>query len=214
MPPAGSLLPLTLLTYYVLNVGVVAPLFNRTTSKIRSFGSLPNGWHFGVGRAPTNEMVSKALAWHDELLRLGFVVTDAFPGTNGEIMVTGYEGLHYVEILLETDATISLVHERDGAEVTRLDHAMPSRVSETIKDIAGAIWSTSGYFTRNISTASAMSSKAWPSGSMTTARPSSTSSALLDVVSATTSENIIPTSGANLQFFGYSTKPSFLKIPA
>ena len=214
MPSAFPfVLPTEPIDYVVIAGNVVPPMPSRAISKIVSFANLANGWHFGAGRAPSPTMISKALGWHAKLRSLGFTLTDAFPGANGEIMVTAYEGNHYVEILLETDAAVSFVYERDDVEATHLDHVAPDRVSEKLQDIAGEIWSTSGYFTRNTLIASAMNSKAWHSKYMTTGLPLSSWPALPSV-SATISANFIRTSGANLQFFGYSTKPSFLKIPA
>jgi len=189
---------------------------NDTANKIRLFANLPNEWHFGVGRAPSSTMISKALAWHDKLRHSGFAITDAFPGAMGDIMVTGYQGAHYVEILLETDATVSFVYEREGDEVNCLDHVAPDQVSKVLEGIAGAIWSTSDYFTRTTSTASAMSSRAWHSRFMMTVLPSSNSiaSSELEVVSATMPKNFIPPSVGNPPYFGFLTKASFLKIPA
>jgi hypothetical protein len=211
-----TLVPQTDLSYFVVPISAEytpAQVPNDITNKIRSFADLPEGWHFGAGRSPSAAMISKALAWNDKLRRLGFVATDAFPGANGEIMVTGYEGAHYVEILLEIDGTVSFVYERGGAEVICLDHAAPDKVSATIEGIAGKIWSTSDYFTQNILTANLTNLKASPSKYMTTGRQSYNAIAL-GPVSANIYEHIIPTSGANLPFFGSLTKLSSLKAPA
>jgi hypothetical protein len=212
-----TLVPRADLSNFFVTIGAAhtpAQVQNGTTNKIRSFADLPNGWHFGAGRPPSAAMISKALGWHDKLRRVGFADTDAFPGANGEIMVTGYEGSHYVEILLETDATVSLVYERDGVEVICLDHAAPDKISETIEGIAGKIWTTLGYSIQNISTANLTNLKASPSKYTAMARQSYNTTVLEQAVSATTSEHIILTSGANLPFFGSLTKPSSLKVPA
>jgi hypothetical protein len=203
-------------TYVTANeMGPVIPASNRTVDKIRSFSNLPNGWHFGAGHAPSFDMIAKALAWHDKLLRLGFVTTDAFPGMGGEIMVTGYEGPHYIEILLEADSTITLAYEKNGIEAQTLSGERADKISAALEAIAGGIWNTSGYFTQSISTANAMSSKVWPSKSMWTVPPSSKLPALdFEPISVTMSENFIPMSEANRPFFGFLTNASFPKIAA
>jgi hypothetical protein len=216
-PLTFTVVPQTGLSYFVFTIGPMntrSPVQNDTANKIRSFADLPDGWHFGAGRSASALMISRALGWQDKLRRFGFAITGAFPGANGEIMVTGYEGVHYVEILLETDATVSLVYERGGDEIICLDHASPDQVLAKVEGIAGQIWSTSGYFIQNISTANLTNLKASPSKYTGMARQSYNVSVLERAVYASTSAHIIPTSAANLPFFGSSTKPSFLKVPA
>ncbi|MEZ4733902.1 MAG: hypothetical protein R3E79_42970 [Caldilineaceae bacterium] len=43
---------------------------------------------------------------------LGFHETDAFPGLNGEVMVTVYQGSDYWEFTLEPTETITFVYEQ------------------------------------------------------------------------------------------------------
>jgi hypothetical protein len=189
---------------------------NNTEEKIRSFSTLPVGWHYGSGRAPSPEMIATAIQWHRHLTGLGFTVIDAFPGINGEIMVTAYEGAHYVELLLDTISTVSLIHERDGKEVRSLDQVTPDQARRALGEFTGEIWNTSGYFIQSISTVNTASLRASRSRSMTTERPSSSWPVLLESgsASANTYENIIPTSGAIRLYSGSLTKPSSPRIAA
>jgi hypothetical protein len=193
---------------------ITLPPPNHTEEKIRSFSMLAVGWHYGSGRTPSREMIATAVQWHRYLISLGFTVTDAFPGRNGEIMVTAYEGPYYIEILLETTSTVSFLHERDGQEVRSLDHVTPDQVSHTLRELTGKIWNTSGYSIQNISTVNAVSLRASPLRSMTMEHPSSTWGVSKGLLSANTCGNTIPTSGANRLYSGFLTKPSFQRIAA
>jgi hypothetical protein len=193
---------------------VILPAPNNTEEKIRSFSALAVGWHYGTGLAPSQEMIATAIQWHRYLISLGFTVTDAFPGRNGEIMVTAYQGSHYIEILLESISTVSFLHERDGKEVRSLDQVTPDQVFRALGELAGEIWNTSGYSIQNISTVNVVSLRASPSRSMTTEHPSSTWGVSQGLPSASTYGNTIPTSGANRLYSGFLTKPSFQRNAA
>jgi hypothetical protein len=195
---------------------VVLPAPNDTEEKIRSFSELAVGWHYGSGHAPSQEMIATAIQWHRYLIRLGFTVTDAFPGANGEIMVTAYEGAHYMEVLLDTISTVSLIHERDGKEVRSLDQVTPDQAFHALGELAGEIWNTSGYFIQGISTVNMGSSRASPSRSMMTEPQSFNWPASLQPgpIFVRTYGNFIPTSGAIRLYSGSLTKPSSPRIAA
>jgi hypothetical protein len=186
----------------------------KTEEKIRSFSALPAGWHFGSGHAPSQEMVATAIQWHRHLIRLGFTVTDAFPGTNGEIMITAYEGARYIEILLETISTISLIQESDGKEVRCLDQATPDQVFRALGEIAGEIWNTSGYSIQSISTVNSASLIASRSRPLTAEHLLSSWHVSGTLASAGTYENIILTSGETHRYSGSLTMPSSPRIAA
>jgi hypothetical protein len=198
----------------VTGQAAILPTSNSTEEKIRSFSMLAVGWHYGSGRAPSQETIATAIQWYKYLIRLGFTVTDSFPGRNGEIMVTAYEGPHYMEILLETTSTVSFLHERDGQEVRSLDHVTPDQVSHTLRELTGKIWNTSGYSIENISTVNAVSLRASHSRSTMTEPPSSTWGVSQGLPSANTYGSTIPTLGANRLYSGFLMKPSFQRIAA
>jgi hypothetical protein len=192
---------------------VVAPFIDGTANKIRSFANLAKGWHFGVGRAPASSTIASALAWHAQLVRLGFTTTDAFAGAEGEVMITAYEGVHYVELLIES-LKVSLIYERSGIEKRHLEHANTEQASKALDAIAGEIWNTSAYYTQHTSTAGAASSRAWRSKYMTMGRQSSNLHVWSESLSATTCENFIAMSAANHRYFGSLTTPICLKVQA
>jgi hypothetical protein len=189
---------------------------DRTASKIRSFSHLPPGWHYSAGSAPTQDIIEAAIKWNAELIRFGFHTTDAFPGINGEIMVTAYLGPHYVEILFDTDFRVSLTYENNNQELRCLERATEPAAFEALREIAGEIWSTSAYFTQNTSIDSATNSKAWPSRSMTMEHQSLNDSVWIPraTPSVNTFGGITKMSVESRPFSGFSKKASSLRTPA
>ncbi|MCC0000118.1 MAG: hypothetical protein H6870_14295 [Methylobacteriaceae bacterium] len=90
---------------------------SKTFGKILSFAKLKHGWHYGVGGPLKSSVISAALGAHWRLLLNGFDDTNAFPGANGELMVTAYHASQYLEIVVEHDCTLHVCYEIDGSEV-------------------------------------------------------------------------------------------------
>lgn len=82
-----------------------------TRKKLQGFGSLNDGWGFGEGVAFQPQVLNKASQLVRSANALGFEETDAFPGLNGEIMVTLYSGQHYWEFTIEADESVTFVYE-------------------------------------------------------------------------------------------------------
>jgi hypothetical protein len=196
-------------------VGPPVPMNRSTESKIRSFSTLQNGWHYGEGKAPSREMIDVAIGWNGVLNWLSFSNTDAFPGIDGEIMVTAYSGPHYIEILIET-VGISVTYEKNGRELSSVERLGTGKAYAELLRIVGEICNTSAYSIPNISTVNLMSSKAWHSEILETEHPSFNIPASMrqDQQSARMSGVTIQMSAANLQSFWYSTKQTSRRIPA
>jgi hypothetical protein len=93
------------------------PSYDKTHKKILSFRALKKGWHFGEG-VPLDELkLTQAIELNREAVQLGFLRTNAFPGVDGEIRVTVYHQEHYLEFTIETDDTITYIHEIDNREI-------------------------------------------------------------------------------------------------
>jgi hypothetical protein len=143
-----------------------------TAEKIISFGSLPNGWHYGEGRAPDEKTIKSALAVFWQFHRAGFEDTDAFPGINKEIMITAYRGDHYLEVLVENNGTISFSYEFDGEDVIPpLERRAAAEIKERVEEVARGIWSTFGSYIAITSTLdrNRIASKVWHSKTLPTA---------------------------------------------
>jgi len=55
----------------------------KTREKLKQFGMLPDGWHFGEGRGTPDEIYELTLEMYSFITQLGFTTTDAFPCING-----------------------------------------------------------------------------------------------------------------------------------
>lgn len=62
----------------------------RVERKLRSFGGLVRGWHYGEGEPIAAETVRLARRLHLFSVALGFTNMDAFPCVNGEVLLTIY----------------------------------------------------------------------------------------------------------------------------
>lgn len=100
-------------TFYVHIVGPTSSAV--TAKKIREFSALPRGWYYGMGTGPSHRTIQIALAYLSALMGYGFSETDAFPGGDGEIMVTAYSNNHCIEVTVDVDTTFTVSHQ-DGKE--------------------------------------------------------------------------------------------------
>jgi hypothetical protein len=135
-------LPLFVLAFNLWHGGRVRL---ETRDKIADFAKLPYGWHYGTGTRPSDATIALAIDFHDFFLGLGFIATDAFPGGDGEIVVTAYEGEHCLEVIAEADGSVSIIHEigeQPGQPRYRLS-TLEAR--HLLMEIASQIWNTSDY---------------------------------------------------------------------
>lgn len=93
----------------------------NATDKILSFLELPIGWNYGQGRPPTREQALRALYAVATIDAAGFPIADAFPGNEGEIMVTGYRGELYLELTFEENEDCAFVIEDGDEELLSLE---------------------------------------------------------------------------------------------
>ncbi len=93
------------------------PSYHKTHKKILGFKSLKKGWHFGEGIPPEESRLTQSIELNREAVNLGFLRTNAFPGVDGEIRVTVYHQKHYLEFTIETDDTVTYIHEVDNQEI-------------------------------------------------------------------------------------------------
>ncbi len=92
-----------------------------TLAKIQSFAQFRHGWSFGEGIGFAQSTLNRAIQLAKTAHTLGFHETDAFPGLNGEVMVTVYQGREYWEFTLQPTETITFVYEKDEEIVTYED---------------------------------------------------------------------------------------------
>jgi hypothetical protein len=89
---------------------------------IRSFSEFPDGWNFGEGKAPSGEVINKAI----KVYRLGKsfgLMGNAFPLGDGEIEISfSYED-HFIDILITGQNTLEYTYEIGiGDEYDETEH--------------------------------------------------------------------------------------------
>lgn len=84
-----------------------------TIAKIESFAHLAEGWSYGEGRPLSEKVLDRATQLAKSASTLGFHETDAFPGVDGEVMVTVYRDNEYWEFTLHPTDTITFAYEKD-----------------------------------------------------------------------------------------------------
>ncbi len=90
---------------------------NLTYEKIQSFAAYRPGWSFGEGVEFTQPLLNKSLQLAKTAHALGFHKSDAFPGLNGEVMITIYRETEYWEFTIQPDESLSFVYEKGNSTV-------------------------------------------------------------------------------------------------
>ncbi|MBC8180359.1 hypothetical protein H8E88_04465 [candidate division KSB1 bacterium] len=131
-----------------------------TIKKILGFGKREHGWHFGEGVPPSKDIIGKALLIVKKAIKAD-LDTDAFPGVNGEIMVTIYHKNDYLEFTVEVDGKVTLVHERGEEEISYKEGLEISNALREMKNIGKYLWNISEAFTKTITIRDLCDSKVW-----------------------------------------------------
>ncbi len=105
-------------------MGVSRAGMKTTIEKIQSFVQLQPGWSFGEGIGFAQNTLNKAIQLAKSAYTLGFHETDAFPGLNGEVMITVYQSCEYWEFTLQPTETITFVYEK-GEETVVYEEGLP-----------------------------------------------------------------------------------------
>lgn len=128
--------------HYYLNLSTINA--SATAHKILSFRNLSIGWDYGTGGPVAWPVIQSALKWGDFLEGQGFSYTDAFPGSDGEIILAAGYLDHYVEVIVESDAkTISVAYDFQRKQVFYQLRKSPEEAKQIVLGIGGKIWSAS-----------------------------------------------------------------------
>lgn len=193
----------------------------NTLEKIRSFGTLGKGWHYGEGQGPsleTLELAEKtAKGLHLEL----FCKIDAFPGVWGEIQVTGYLPDYFIEInILSNNSVEFLVEDQNQEVILEFEGLNFDGLLSKIKFFKGQyLWKSFVFFPQNISTKIYPDSPALPSGILlvqeeefpylTETAPSETQEAHVATLTPITKRSAI-----SPRYFGNSVQTNYQIIPS
>jgi hypothetical protein len=132
--------------------GILYRTFSHpTVEKILRFSELEKGWNYGEGELFATDAIKAALEFHREVIFNGHSSTDAFPGLDGEIQITIYEGEHYFAFERERSGTWIFTHEKNNEEVeshTELsfENAKEKLKSINLASIQSMLCNVSGYY--------------------------------------------------------------------
>jgi hypothetical protein len=127
-------------------VGVPTDATSPVAQKLCSFANLPIGWDYGSGGPISIREISRALNWEKCLRAQGFLDTDAFPGGDGEVVVSASLGDHYVEVIVEPDNTTSVAYDFQRKQIFYRLNLSFSEAMQVITEVAGRIWNASDYY--------------------------------------------------------------------
>lgn len=185
---------------------------SSTARKIDEFTKLPKGWNFGSGIPARKDIAELA----KELLTFGvtegFAWHDAFPGINGQIILTMYVRNHCLEFEVGSSGKISVVWEEGDNDRGEWDSLSLAQVKDKILELKGKIWISLGRYTGVITTRHVEGLSAKHSNRLTTAAYPWSIKVASDstvVQSASISGNIIPSLSTAAQSTGRSRKPTY-----
>lgn len=141
----------------------------RAKLKLDTFAALPAGWHYGRGNPISQAVLDRADKVVGYLVMSGISRTDAFPGVDGEVQITGYNGDHFIAVDVNADETFDVKHDVGGVECCFEDDCVWPGVKDVINKVAAEIWGTSDLFIRGTGTRREASSLTSPSRSPQTA---------------------------------------------
>jgi hypothetical protein len=111
-----------------------------TVRKISSFLRLVPGWNYGEGDTFNEDIIDRAIELHKLLLSFVFYETDAFPGTDGSIMVTAYDNDDCLEFTIETDGGIRCILESNDVAVYEQENLTILQVKDILKQLRRERW--------------------------------------------------------------------------
>jgi hypothetical protein len=112
--------------------------------KITEFAQLPEGWDYGQGGPVSQDAVSKALAWEGFFSLRGWR-TNAGPGTDGEIAVSGSLGDSRIEVIVEPDSTLTIAYDFKNRRVLYEPRMSVQEAHKRILEIVERSWNAFVY---------------------------------------------------------------------
>jgi hypothetical protein len=119
------------------------PGFQTTEKKIQSFKDLEAGWSYGEGEPFESSVLNTAIQFNRYAFRRGFFETDAFPGLNGEVLLTIYLGRYYLEFTFEQDGSVTYYHEEAQEEVCYEEGLLLEDAQNRLETFRKQVWKES-----------------------------------------------------------------------
>lgn len=135
---------------------------SKAEKKLNEFRYLPEGWHYGQGVPIDTSVYDRAISLQKFISFIGFTATDSFPGVDGDVMLTVYRGDHYIEISIEKNLSITLIHEKNDKEIICKPDLDIDKAKYLLLEIARSIWNISALFTPSTTTGRKGDSPALP----------------------------------------------------
>ena len=114
--------------------------------KIMAFAQLPKGWDYGQGDPIAQEVMNKALAWEGFFSIRGWI-TNAGPGTDGEIAVSAILGESRIEVIVEADGTLTIAYDFKNRRVLYEPRLLVQEAQRRILEIVEQSWNAFVYLT-------------------------------------------------------------------
>jgi hypothetical protein len=114
---------------------------SETAAKILSFAFLPSGWDYGEGGPIPQLIIDDALAW-ERFFDLRGWDTNAGPGPDREIAVSARRGSSRIEVVIESDRTLTVVYDSEGTRISYKPRISAQEAHKLILEIVEP-WSAS-----------------------------------------------------------------------
>ena len=112
---------------------ITAPEQSLTERKIKSFSKYTSNWSYGRGIEFSQGTILYALRIVNLFRDYGFNETDAFPGEDGEIMITAYKGDYCCEITAYNEHMNDFIIEEGDSEILREEKINFSNLNTLVK---------------------------------------------------------------------------------
>ena len=94
--------------------------YHPTIKKIKGFKKLKDGWNFGSGKAFNYYIIQYTINFHNNCLKQFAFETDAFPGEDGDIMVSFYYKDHILDFWIKNKDDIEFTHKCNDQKIENM----------------------------------------------------------------------------------------------
>lgn len=98
------------------NLRVASSKYESALANLLSFSDLPEGWHYGTGRAPTTAVIRRSVLVMKEMHTSGATTIEVFPHASDGVLVVGYNGDDSMEVFCGLDEKHDFVLEVNDRE--------------------------------------------------------------------------------------------------
>jgi hypothetical protein len=124
---------------------------NETANEIMDFTRLPKGWHYGRGGPISKKVCAWALELNRHALAMRYHTTEAFPGVDGEVMVSAYIQNYTLDFTIYPDGHITFRCEIDDEDVDYADNLTLEVAKLKLTVLGYFIWNLFGSFIQDTS---------------------------------------------------------------